>query len=146
MSHVICHMSGVRCHVSRVTCNIFLKYFFTKWWNFSGEGLLSTGPTPSSFYTYMDIFLFFLKWWSYSVEGLLSTGLILSSFLIRVLARGQKCPTELLNSWKLRHHLTYLRLLFHHHILNWLALMMWKKHFSRHLNSCEVSLLTLTCG
>ena len=53
------------CHVSPVPCNLFLLIFttkfikqkniynlsekkFTKWWSYSVEGLLSTGPTPSS--------------------------------------------------------------------------------------------------
>ena len=35
-------MSGVMCH-------FFLLLFLTKWWSLSGEALLSTGPTPSSF-------------------------------------------------------------------------------------------------
>ena len=60
------HVSCVTCHVSRVICQ---KYFFftfslykkikknlilhhkkycKKWWSYSVEGLLSTGPTPSS--------------------------------------------------------------------------------------------------
>ena len=46
MSHVTCRMAHVTCHMSRVTCNFFL----TKWWSSSVEGLLSTGPTPSSLY------------------------------------------------------------------------------------------------
>ena len=52
MSHVTCHMSHVTfrmshvtCHVSHVICHIFSE----KGWNLSVEGLLSTGPTPSSF-------------------------------------------------------------------------------------------------
>ena len=52
MSRVICHVSGVTCQVSRVTCNfiIIILFFLTQWWSLSGEGLLSTGPTPSSFH------------------------------------------------------------------------------------------------
>ena len=38
---VICHVSSVTCHVSH--------FFFTKLWNYLLEGLLVTGPTPSSF-------------------------------------------------------------------------------------------------
>ena len=52
MSHVMCHVSRVTCHMSRVTCHNFFYYlffFWTKWWSLSVEGLLSTGPTPSSF-------------------------------------------------------------------------------------------------
>ena len=66
VSHVTCHMSHVTCHVSRVTtCHLsrvrchmshvfFSSYFFfrIKWWSLSVEGLLSTGPTPSSFRCY----------------------------------------------------------------------------------------------
>ena len=55
VSHVTCHISRVRCHVSGVTCQVshvrchfFFSFFLTKWWSFLGEGLLSTGPTPSS--------------------------------------------------------------------------------------------------
>ena len=51
MSHVTCHVSRVTYHVSHVTCHIshdpFLS-FWTMWWSLSMEGLLSTGPTPSS--------------------------------------------------------------------------------------------------
>ena len=36
-------MSGVMCHVLGMI-------FFTKWLSLSGEGLLSTRPTPSGFY------------------------------------------------------------------------------------------------
>ena len=57
----ICHMSCVTCHVSGVTCQVsgvtlfssfhfFLFLFWTKWWILLLESLLSTGPTPSSFY------------------------------------------------------------------------------------------------
>ena len=46
---VSCHMSRrVTCHVSHVTCNFFFCCFWTKWWSLSVQGLLSTGPTPSS--------------------------------------------------------------------------------------------------
>ena len=41
-------MSYVTCRVSRVTF-FFFFFFLTKWWSLSVEGLLSTGPTPSSF-------------------------------------------------------------------------------------------------
>ena len=61
MSHVTCYMSHVTCHMSHVIChNIFFYFIFffrTKWWTLSMEGLLSTGPTPSS-----------LVWWNTSVE------------------------------------------------------------------------------
>ena len=44
--------------MSGVMCNIFIFiYFFTKWLGYLVEGLLSTGPTPSSLYsdlTYAD--------------------------------------------------------------------------------------------
>ena len=48
VSHVMCHMSHFTCHVSHV--NFFLFFFLTKWWILSVEGLLSMGPTPSSFF------------------------------------------------------------------------------------------------
>ena len=49
MLHVMCHVSCVTCHVSNVTCIIIIFFiFFTNWWSLSVEGLLSTGPTPSS--------------------------------------------------------------------------------------------------
>ena len=48
VSRVTCHVSRVTCHMSRVTCHIFFCFFWTKWWSLSVEGLLSTGPTPSS--------------------------------------------------------------------------------------------------
>ena len=47
------HLSCVTCHESHVTCHIFHLIFFwgggTNWWSLFLEGLLSTGPTPSSF-------------------------------------------------------------------------------------------------
>ena len=66
MSYVTCHVPCVTCHASHVTCQVshvmcrmsqdffisfnFLHYFFflTICWSFLVEGLLSTGPTPSS--------------------------------------------------------------------------------------------------
>ena len=53
-SNTMCHVSPVTCHMSRVTCHIlfFLLLFYKK--NMEEvvdlvvEGLLSTGPTPSS--------------------------------------------------------------------------------------------------
>ena len=41
---VISHMSCGMCKKSCVRSN----FFFTKWWSYSVEGLLSTGSTPSS--------------------------------------------------------------------------------------------------
>ena len=41
--------------VSRVTCHLFSFSFRTKWWSLSVEGLLSTGPTQSSFYLFIII-------------------------------------------------------------------------------------------
>ena len=60
MSHVTCHVSRVTCYVSHFTCHMshsmchmsqfyFFIFFRTKCWSLAGEGLLSTGPTPSSF-------------------------------------------------------------------------------------------------
>ena len=54
VSRVTCHVSHVTCHVSHVTCHmshiLFIFFiFWTMWWSLSVEGLLSTGPTPSSF-------------------------------------------------------------------------------------------------
>ena len=58
-SRVTCHVSRVTCHVSRVTCHVshvtifffilFIFFLRTKWWSLLVEGLLSMGPTPSSF-------------------------------------------------------------------------------------------------
>ena len=54
VSRVTCHVSRVTCHVSRVTCHMsfffFFFFFLTKWSSLSVEGLLSTGPTPSSLF------------------------------------------------------------------------------------------------
>ena len=47
----MCHMSCVTCQVSHVKCYFFLSFlssFFTKWWSYLVEGMLSIGPTPSS--------------------------------------------------------------------------------------------------
>ena len=51
VSRVTCHVSCVTCHVSHVTCHMyfyFFIFFLTKCWSLSLEGLLSTGPTPST--------------------------------------------------------------------------------------------------
>ena len=57
MSRVTCHVSRVTCHMSRVTCHFFSLFFRTKWWSLSVEGLLSTGPTPSSSFIHSFIHL-----------------------------------------------------------------------------------------
>ena len=56
LPYVTCHVSHVTCHVSHVTCHCRNIYFFTVWWSYSVEGLLSTGPTPSSFFIIRNIF------------------------------------------------------------------------------------------
>ena len=66
MSCVTCHVSHVRCHMSGVTCHVldFFSYFFffffffyrTKWWSKLVKGLLSMGPTASSFIDNLGIF------------------------------------------------------------------------------------------
>ena len=47
VSHVTCHRSHVMCQVSHVMCQVSL--FLFKWWSLLVEGLLSIGPTLSSF-------------------------------------------------------------------------------------------------
>ena len=51
-----CHVSCVTCHVSLITCHMSCVTFFflAKWWSLSVEGLFSTGPTPSSFFSVPD--------------------------------------------------------------------------------------------
>ena len=56
VSRVTCHMSCVTCHVSHVIYIHFLFFFRTKWWALLVEGLLSTGPTPSSYLVQGDLF------------------------------------------------------------------------------------------
>ena len=48
MSHVVYHTSCVTCDISHVMCNIF--FLFSKGLSYLVLGLLSTGPTPASFY------------------------------------------------------------------------------------------------
>ena len=60
MSQVACHVSHVTCHMSQVTYHKSYFFFFTKWWSLSVEGLLSMGPSPSSFYSYIDYLQCFL--------------------------------------------------------------------------------------
>ena len=65
VSGVRYQVSGVRCQVSGVWCQVsgvrFFSQFFCcfyssiKWWNYSVEDLLSTGPTPSSYFSRPDI-------------------------------------------------------------------------------------------
>ena len=66
VSGVRCQVSGVRYHVAGLTFKIILNLFIrTKWWCQLMEGLLSRGPTPSSFlyhnFVSFHIFLFFFK-------------------------------------------------------------------------------------
>ena len=60
--------------------------------------------------------------WSDITEKQLARMEVVDSSLLRRLTDGHvKCATEFLHletgTWKLRHHLTYLRLMYHHHIL-----------------------------
>jgi hypothetical protein len=60
--------------------------------------------------------------WSGITEKQLARLEVVDSSLLRRLTGGHvKCATEFLHletgTWKLRHHLTYLRLMYHHHIL-----------------------------
>ena len=51
VSHVTCTVSRVTCQMSRVMNHVSLNFFFFFWreqFRFLSEGLLSTGPTPSS--------------------------------------------------------------------------------------------------
>ena len=56
VSHVTCHMSCVMCHMSHVTCHMphvackQINKIVIKRWSELLEGLLSTGPNPSSFH------------------------------------------------------------------------------------------------
>ena len=63
VSCVTCHVSHVTCHVSHVMCH----FFWTKWWSLSVEGLLSTGPTPSSFEVLFQKWIvgkLYSHWWT----------------------------------------------------------------------------------
>ena len=71
MSRVTCHMSHATCHLSCIQCpmsHFFLSFFSSKWWSQLVEGLLLTGPTPSSFIFFLLlslsqdllVFMFFL--------------------------------------------------------------------------------------
>ena len=51
VSRITCQMSRFTCHVSYVT--FFFFFFLEKVLKLIGEGLLSTGPTPSSFHILM---------------------------------------------------------------------------------------------
>ena len=46
MLRVTCHVSGVRYPKLKK----YICFFWTKYWSLSGESLLSTGTTPSSFF------------------------------------------------------------------------------------------------
>ena len=59
VSHVRCHMPRVTCHMSGVACHLKKIYivcviFFIKCWSYLVEGLLTTGPTPSSLHSNWD--------------------------------------------------------------------------------------------
>ena len=55
VSGVRCQVSGVRCQVSGVMCQIYIFFGGTKWLGWLVEGLLSTGPTPSSLFTIIAV-------------------------------------------------------------------------------------------
>ena len=66
--------------------------------------------------------LFSAEAWSGVTNKQLARLEVVDSALLRRLTGGHaKCPSEFLHletkTWKLRHHLSYLRLIFHHHIL-----------------------------
>ena len=48
MSHVTFHLSHVMCHMLHIMYHISTKKNRTKGWSYSVEGLLLTGPNPSS--------------------------------------------------------------------------------------------------
>ena len=66
--------------------------------------------------------LFSAEAWSGVNDKQLARLEVVDMSLLRLLTGGHvKCPSEFLHletkTWKLRHHLSYLRLIYHHHIL-----------------------------
>ena len=66
--------------------------------------------------------LFSAEAWSGITDKQLARMEVVDNALVARLTGGHsKCPTEFnhleTGTWQLRHHLTYLRLLYHHHIL-----------------------------
>ena len=70
---------------------------------------------------------YWLSWWCNRVVPIgfrpsnSSKGFWFQTQLVKLTAGHSKCPTEFhhleTSTWKLRHHLSYQRLLFHYHIL-----------------------------
>ena len=50
----------VTCQVSHVKCHVLHFFFFIKWLSHLVEGLLSTGPTPLSFFSIIGFSSWFL--------------------------------------------------------------------------------------
>ena len=67
------------CHVSHVTKIFFLNW--KEWWSFSVEGLLLTGPTPSSFFQYPFLPEAVLRYIQYELEVANDRKFSISSFL-----------------------------------------------------------------
>ena len=65
LPHSICHRSHVTCHVARVTCCMY-KYIYIYVLSQPLECLISTGPTPFSFYIsaffyFCIVYLFYFR-------------------------------------------------------------------------------------
>ena len=81
ISHVMCHMSHVTCHMSCVRSNIFFK-----WWSYLAEGLLSTGPTRTSFFNQPLLVMRSLG------EQLITTLKVVMGLCYKTLKQIQKLP------------------------------------------------------
>ena len=84
MSCVTCHVSHVMCHMSRVTCHVSHVIFFLLLFSDKVvEGLLSTGPTPSSFkmFSVIKSGIEHSNYWKPNTSVLLSTWWILQIFI-----------------------------------------------------------------
>ena len=68
MSHVMCHVSEVACHMSNVMCKKINVFFLQKCLSISLEGLLSTGPTPSSLWCLLCIIRELAEGWYMAVN------------------------------------------------------------------------------
>ena len=100
MSYVMCHMWWLTCHVSHVVKYIYICIFFlTKWWSLSLKGVLSTGPTLSSFFYVNNLKSTFIHTKKLHMKNLyiresISTREIIEAYTQSIAQSGMNLPAE----------------------------------------------------
>ena len=120
--HVICHVSCVTCHVSNIMSPVHLflllsfLFFFslTKWRSLSVEGLLSTGPTTSSYlrfsiygiekFWYLVVLVFltfnvFIFFFVFLVSGFNANMYLIIMFKTAIIVKLKNCDLPIFCQW-----------------------------------------------